>query len=166
MHQLPDFAASIAYLEDVITHPILSREQAGLDRMRALLQAMGDPHRDLAGIQIAGTNGKGSTTTMIAAILHAAGYRTGAFTSPHMQSYRERIAIDGLPVDEATWVAALNRLLPVLDRMEANALPGYTLGRAAFLEVLWAMACLIFVEQQVQMWRLRPGLGDAWIPRR
>src|SRR5271165_5328071 len=98
MQPLSDYAASIAYLEDLSTHPILPREQAGLSRMHALLQALGNPQRTLAGIQIAGTNGKGSTTTMVAAILHAAGYRTGAFTSPHMQTYRERIAIDGLPV--------------------------------------------------------------------
>jgi dihydrofolate synthase/folylpolyglutamate synthase len=164
MQQLADYAASIAYLEDLITHPILSREQAGLARIRVLLQAVGDPQHDLAGIQIAGTNGKGSTTTMLAAIVHAAGYRTGAFTSPHMQSYRERIAIDGLPVDEASWVAALNRLLPVLARMEANDLPGYSFGRAAFLEVLWAMACLIYAEQLVRFVAIETGLGGRLDP--
>jgi dihydrofolate synthase/folylpolyglutamate synthase len=164
MPPLADYAASIAYLEDLITHPILSREQAGLARMRALLQAVGNPHHGLPGIQIAGTNGKGSTTTMIAAIAHAAGHRTGAFTSPHMQTYRERIAIDGLPVAEASWVAALNRLLPALDRMEADDLPGYTFGRAAFLEVLWAMACLIFTGQQVRFVAIETGLGGRLDP--
>jgi dihydrofolate synthase/folylpolyglutamate synthase len=164
MQQLVDYAASIAYLEDLITHPILSRDQVGLARMRVLLQAMGNPQYDLAGIQIAGTNGKGSTTTMLAAIVHAAGYRTGAFTSPHMQSYRERIAIDGLPADEASWVAALNRLLPVLARMEANDLPGYSFGRAAFLEVLWAMACLIYAEQRVRFVAIETGLGGRLDP--
>ena len=82
----------------------MSREQAGLNRIQTLLAALGHPERKLSAVQIAGTTGKGSTTTMLAAVLREAGYRTGSFVSPHLQSYRERISVDGAPIDEATWV--------------------------------------------------------------
>src|SRR5947208_7725440 len=66
-----------------------------LDRMRRLLSLVGDPHLGLKAVHIAGTKGKGSTAAMLAAVLHAAGYRTGLYTSPHLERIEERIAIDG-----------------------------------------------------------------------
>lgn len=164
MDSLPDFAASVAYLEDLTAKSILPWKQAELRRAAALLAAVGDPQQRFATIQVAGTAGKGSTTTMAAAMLRRAGYRTGAFTSPHLQSYRERIAIDGAPIDEETWVRALRILQPVIARMEHNDLPDYTLGRPAFLEVLWAMAALIFVERGVQCAVVETGVGGRLDP--
>jgi dihydrofolate synthase/folylpolyglutamate synthase len=164
MRPLPDYAAAVAYLEDLTARPILSREEAGLARVETLLAAMGHPERRFATIQVAGTNGKGSTTTMAAAVLIRAGLRTGAFTSPHLQSYRERIALDGVPIDARSWVDLLNRLLPILARMEANDLPGYTYGRAAFLDVLWTMACLAFVERGVRCAVAETGQGGRLDP--
>ena len=161
---LSDFHATIRYLEELITRPILPREQVGLVRIQTLLAAIDHPERRFAAVQVAGTTGKGSTTTMTATILREAGYRTGAFVSPHLQSYRERIAVDGVPIDEASWVRLLNVLLPILDRMEGNDLPGYRGGRAAFLDVLWAMACLAFVERGVQYAVIETGLGGRLDP--
>lgn len=162
--QLAGYAAAISYIEGLTARPLLSHEEVGLARIEALLAAIGHPERRFTAIQVAGTNGKGSTTTMAAAILRSAGHRTGAFTSPHLQSYRERIAVDGDPLDAASWVRLLNRLLPVLARMEADDLPGYTYGRAAFLEVLWAMACLAFVEREVRCAAVETGLGGRLDP--
>src|SRR5213082_2245523 len=72
-----------------------------LDRMRALLARLGDPHRRLRIIHVAGSKGKGSTSAMLAAILCRAGYRTGLFTSPHLTGVEERIQIDGQPISRA-----------------------------------------------------------------
>ncbi|HWE62727.1 MAG TPA: Mur ligase family protein, partial [Chloroflexota bacterium] len=161
---LSDFTASISYLEELAARPILSWRDVGLQRMMALFAALGDPQRRFATIQVAGTAGKGSTTTMAAAILRAAGYRTGAFTSPHLQSYRERIAIDGEPIDEGSWLRAMRTVQPIAERMARNELPGYTLGRPAFLEILWAMAGLIFVEHGVQCAVVETGVGGRVDP--
>lgn len=161
---LPDFAATIAYLEHLAARPILSWKEAGLRRMIALFDALDNPQRRFATIQVAGTTGKGSTTSMAAAILGAAGYRTGAFTSPHLQSYRERIALDGEPVDEASWLRAMRVVHPIAERMARNDLPGYTLGRPAFLEILWAMAALLFVERGVQCAVVETGVGGRVDP--
>src|SRR5207253_9800440 len=70
----------------------------GLDRIRAVLAALGDPQNSFRSIHVAGTNGKGSTCAMIDAGLRAAGIRTGLFTSPHLIEPTERIVIDGMPV--------------------------------------------------------------------
>src|SRR6476620_6516921 len=70
----------------------------GLDRIRTVLAALGDPQGDFRVVHVAGTNGKGSTCAMIAAGLRAAGIRTGLFTSPHLQEPTERVQIDGVPV--------------------------------------------------------------------
>ena len=69
-----------------------------LDRMRALLHELGNPHRKLRLVHVAGTKGKGSTSAMLAGILQAAGYRVGLFTSPHLNDVSERIKIQGEPI--------------------------------------------------------------------
>src|SRR5687767_508676 len=66
-----------------------------LDRMRRLMSLLGDPHLGLKAVHIAGTKGKGSTAAMIASVLEAAGYRTGLYTSPHLERIEERIVVDG-----------------------------------------------------------------------
>ena len=70
----------------------------GLGRTRALLAALGDPHKALRFVHVAGTNGKGSTCAMLEAGLIAAGVRTGRFTSPHLERYEERVRVDGIEV--------------------------------------------------------------------
>jgi dihydrofolate synthase/folylpolyglutamate synthase len=78
----------------------------GLQRVRAVLEAMGQPDRTYPIVHVAGSKGKGSTSAFIAGIGRAAGYRCGLFTSPHLHSFRERIAIDGNPIDETTFAAS------------------------------------------------------------
>src|SRR5262249_33093181 len=79
-----------------------------LDRMRALLRALGDPQERFRIIHIAGSKGKGSTAAMLAAILKEAGYRTGLFTSPHLCRVEERIQVDGVPITGEELTALLN----------------------------------------------------------
>src|SRR5215467_5483203 len=83
----------------------------GLERMQAILGRLGDPHRRLGAIvHVAGTNGKGSTVAMIAALARAAGRRVATYTSPHLSCLRERIVIDGEMISEAAIVAAAERV--------------------------------------------------------
>ena len=81
----------------------------GLERIRAVLDALGNPEKAYRVVHVAGTNGKGSTCAMIAAGLQAAGVRTGLFTSPHLIEPTERIQIDGIPVSEARVLAGVRR---------------------------------------------------------
>src|SRR4051794_2193757 len=83
----------------------------GLERVNAALAELGDPHLDLACVHVAGTNGKGSTSAMVESIARAAGLRTGLYTSPHLCRFAERIRLDGEPIDDDAFAAALDRVL-------------------------------------------------------
>src|SRR5205085_4843193 len=116
-----------------------------LDRMRALLHRLGDPHQRLRSVHVAGSKGKGSTCAMLAAVLRAAGYRTGLFTSPHLTDVRERIQVDGelIPPDELAACADLVR--PAADALEAE---GQT---PTFFEVSTALGFVHFVRRAVNI---------------
>ena len=90
-----------------------------LDRIRALVTLLGDPQRAYPVIHITGTNGKTSTSRMTEALLRARGLRTGLFTSPHLSSVRERICVDGQPLDAERFVAAYEEIQPYLDVVDA-----------------------------------------------
>ena len=131
-----------------------------LDRMRALLDRLGNPQDKLRIVHVAGTKGKGSTSAMIAAVLQAAGYRTGLFTSPHLEKIEERIAIDGQPctADQfAELAAAVRPAVEALDQ-EAEAAGSGEHGPTYF-EIITAMALLCFVRHRVQAAVLEVGLG-------
>src|SRR5689334_21080609 len=85
-----------------------------LDRMRRLLSLLGDPHLGLKAIHIAGTKGKGSTAAMIASVLMAAGYRTGLYTSPHLERIEERVVIDGQPCPTDKFLALAAEVQPAV----------------------------------------------------
>ena len=106
----------------------------GLDRMSAILDELGHPEAGRRGALIAGTNGKGSTSAFLEAILRAAGLRTGMTPSPHLSSYTERVQLDGSPISEDDFAAAVAelrpRLAPVIARM----------GEPTEFEVLIALA--------------------------
>src|SRR6202022_3041864 len=85
-------------------------EQWKLGRTRALLDIAGAPDRRMRIALVAGTKGKGSTCAMLASILGAAGIRCGLYTKPHLQSYRERIRIDGTAIDGTAFAAAVDRM--------------------------------------------------------
>jgi dihydrofolate synthase/folylpolyglutamate synthase len=125
--------------------------QLGLERVEAALSRLGNPHKDLVAVTIAGTNGKGSTAAFLASILHTAGYRTALYTSPHLVSVTERIRIGGhtiLPSDFARWASM------VRDAIEAPPAIPLTL-----FETLTVMALGYFRERQVDIAVLEVGLG-------
>ncbi|MDI6870503.1 MAG: Mur ligase family protein [Bacillota bacterium] len=141
----------------------------GLDRIEALLAGLGHPERAFPAVQVAGTNGKGSTAAMLASILAAAGCRTGLYTSPHLESYRERLAIleersskrAGRPARICRRLVAGRRLASVLGRVMAVAdeVARGPAGAPTEFEVLTATAAQWFAEEQVDVAVLEVGLG-------
>ena len=128
--------------------------------MRTLLVRLGQPDAGLKIVHVAGTKGKGSTSAMIAAMLTAAGYRTGVFSSPHLERIEERFAVDGEPCGESELVALVDRLRPVVAAMDAEAAAeGDLQGGPTYFEVTTAMALVHFVERQVDAAVLEVGLG-------
>ncbi len=118
----------------------------GLDRVHAALAAVGHPERDLPAFHIAGSNGKGSVAAMVDAALAEAGIRRGLFTSPHLERFNERIAIDGAPIGDDAFAEALARAL-----VDAPDL--------TFFETLTVAAFLAFREAKIDVAVLEVGLG-------
>jgi dihydrofolate synthase/folylpolyglutamate synthase len=121
-----------------------------LDRLRALLARLGDPHRRLRVLHVAGSKGKGSTSAMLAAVLGRAGYRTGLFTSPHLCRVEERFQVDGQPITASELTVLLEE---VRDAARRSASP------PTFFEVATAVGFLHFVRRRVDAAVLEVGLG-------
>ncbi len=126
-----------------------------LDRMRHLLELMGNPHHRIPVIHVAGTKGKGSTCSMLACILKAAGYRCGLYISPHITAFEERMTVDGCQPDQLELVELVNRLLPIIDEMDH--LPGRM--QPTYFELATALAWQHFIEKNVDIAVLEVGLG-------
>ena len=125
----------------------------GLYRMEAILEALGNPERGLKSIHIAGTNGKGSTAAMVTAFAKAHGLRVGTFTSPHMDSIRERIQLDGVPLgEEPFWQAA-----SVIKEVESRLLEEW--GAFNYFEILTAMMFVVFQQEAVDLAIIEVGIG-------
>ena len=92
----------------------------GLGRTNTLLEKMGNPHKALKFVHIAGTNGKGSTAAMTASILRKAGYRTGLYTSPYIYTFGERMQVDGELISDEDLVAITEYVKPLADSMEES----------------------------------------------
>jgi dihydrofolate synthase/folylpolyglutamate synthase len=128
----------------------------GLERIRTLLRALGDPQDSFRSIHIAGTNGKGSTAAMIEAGLRAAGVRTGLYTSPHLIEPTERIRIAGTPVSERQFATAFDRVhRQALALIDADAIDGHP----TYFETVTAMAFLIFRDAGIDRAVVEVGLG-------
>lgn len=119
-----------------------------LNNTIALCKALGNPERKFKSIHIAGTNGKGSSSHMLAAILQTAGYKTGLYTSPHLKDFTERIKIDGNEVSHSFVVDFVQRMKPVLEDIQPS-----------FFETTVVMAFDYFAQQQVDIAVIEVGLG-------
>lgn len=125
----------------------------GLYRMEAILEALGNPERELKSIHIAGTNGKGSTAAMVTVFAKAHGLRVGTFTSPHMDSIRERIQLDGVPLrEESFWQAA-----SVVREVERLLFEEW--GAFNYFEILTAMMFVVFQQEAVDLAIIEVGIG-------
>jgi len=145
---------------EVTSLPPYQSRQLKLDRMRQLLSRLGQPDAGLKIVHVAGTKGKGSTSAMIAAMLTAAGYRTGLFSSPHLERIEERFAVDGQPCTADELVTLINRTKSDARAMdEEAAADGDPNGGPTYFELTTAMALLHFVERKTDAAILEVGLG-------
>ena len=125
-----------------------SAYKPGLDNTYRLMAHLGNPHERLHAVHVAGTNGKGSTSHLIAAALQAQGYKVGLFTSPHLVDFRERIRISGEMIPEETVVQFVANHRAFLDEL-----------RPSFFETTMALAFWYFAQQQVDIAVVEVGLG-------
>ncbi|MDI3340699.1 MAG: folylpolyglutamate synthase/dihydrofolate synthase family protein [Sphaerobacter sp.] len=157
-----DYREAIAYIiaragydRGFVANPF-DAETVGLQRTAWLLEALGRPEARVPALHIAGTKGKGSTAACAAAMLRAAGYRVGLYTSPHLHTFRERIQIDGAPIAPETF-AALTDEVAAANRRLAAAKPDW--GEATAFEVATALAFLAFARAAVDVAVVEVGLG-------
>ncbi len=144
----------------VIEDFLLEREQFGmrfgLERMRRLLEHLGDPQNDFPAVHVVGTNGKSSTTLMTAAALDAQGLTTGAFTSPHLVTFRERIELGGRMIDQERFREAGARVIAAIEVDDAGAEPD---DRVTQFEAISAIAFCAFSDAGVEVAVVEAGLG-------
>lgn len=147
--------------EEIVARAPEHDVQPTLDRVHAVLELLGEPQRAAPVIHVAGTNGKTSTARAIETLLGARGLRTGRFTSPHLHTVRERIAIDGEPISREAFVAAWEDVAPVValvdERSQAAGGP-----RLSFFEVFTVMAFAAFADAPVDVVVLEVGMGGRW----
>ncbi|MDR1490189.1 MAG: bifunctional folylpolyglutamate synthase/dihydrofolate synthase [Desulfovibrio sp.] len=141
-----DFAALAAYLEGLC----LFRMRPGLERTRAVLQRLGLERAPYTAVQVVGTNGKGSTSVMLARLAEEHGLKTGLYTSPHFVSMRERVRVNRAMLSEAAWTELGNRLL----RAGAETL--------SWFEFTTCLCVLAFAEAGVDLAVMESGLGGTW----
>jgi dihydrofolate synthase/folylpolyglutamate synthase len=122
--------------------------KADLNNTIALLEAIGNPHRDQNWIHVAGTNGKGSVSSLLAATLTQHGYKTGLYTSPHLLDFTERIRIDGKCIEEKTVIDFMNEIHETLDRIKPS-----------FFEITVALAFYYFRAEKIDIGVIEVGLG-------
>jgi dihydrofolate synthase / folylpolyglutamate synthase len=123
----------------------------GLRNISLLAGYLGNPERSYPTIHIAGTNGKGSTASMIASVLTASGYRTGLYTSPHLTDFRERIRVDGRKIPEELLAFYVEALRPAISRIKAT-----------FFEATTAIAFQYFSDEKVDIAVIETGLGGRF----
>jgi len=132
---------------------------AGLERMRRLVEALGNPQRAYRTIHVAGSKGKGSTVAYAAAILTATGRTTGRYTSPHLMDWRERIAVDGVDISEADFDRVVSYVDSTMVRLEVER-PGGTPHNA--IELLTAAAFVHFAEVGCEAAVIEVGIGGRF----
>ncbi|SDY15495.1 dihydrofolate synthase / folylpolyglutamate synthase [Amycolatopsis xylanica] len=129
-------------------------------RISALLHLLGEPHRGYPVLHVAGTNGKGSTTRMIDALLTRMGLRVGRYTSPHLQLVTERIALDGQPISAAKYVDLYEDIAPFVSMVDGAGGPD-AVPMSKF-EVLTGMAFAAFADAPVEAAVIETGMGGTW----
>src|SRR5471032_403023 len=151
-----DFSDAKRLLQAATNESLSRRFPGRLDRMRAFLAACGNPEREFRSIHVGGTAVKGSTATMCAAILSAAGYRVGLHTKPHLHSVTERARIDVLAVSEERFADLLFGMLSAIDTMASTEW-----GRPSYFELLVALTFRYFAEEHVDVAVVEVGIGGS-----
>lgn len=145
-----------AMAPELATQTGQTRRKFSLDEVGTLLAALGNPHRTFPSVLIAGTNGKGSTASTLAAILSVSGLRTGLYTSPHLSRPNERIRIDGVEIPDADFAERFFRVRTAAQKLVEE---GKLAQLPSFFETLTAMAFLHFAEPAIEIAVLEVGMG-------
>ena len=151
------YQAALDYVLSFADYERASRSAVVFDlsRIEALLRILGEPHLAAKSVHIAGTKGKGSTSAMIASVLTASGYITGLYTSPHLHTIRERIQVDGKPIEENEFANLVEKLKPEVEAMNRLG----SLGELTTFEILTTLAFVYFKENKVDFQVMETGLG-------
>jgi len=163
--RLRTYRDATTFLESLVRTPPRTREERerlGLAPIESLLDRIGNPHRRLAAVHITGSKGKGSTALYLEALLAAAGFRPGTFTSPHLEDWNERIRIAGAPIGRGPFVEAMERVRPAIEdlhRAEADTAP-------AFFDALVAAAFHALADADVDIAVIEAGIGARLDPTR
>ncbi len=157
-HRLPirTYEAALKYLYSQTDYERMIRVRYNADtfslaRMRTLLKKLQDPHKNLRCVHIAGTKGKGSTATMLAAMLQACGYKVGLYTSPHLLDIRERIQINSEPINRGILTKYINKVGLAVEQMGKD--------KPTFFEIFTAIAFSYFADEKVDIAVIEAGLG-------
>lgn len=159
---VPATSSVVGFAEFLAVEAALDRRwpetvlEPSTDRIAALVDALGDPHRGYPVVHLTGTNGKTSTARMIDALLTEIGLRTGRYTSPHLQRATERINIDNRPVTPERYVEIYRDVEPFLELVDGKH------GRLSKFEVLTAMGFAAFADAPVEAGIVEVGLGGTW----
>jgi dihydrofolate synthase / folylpolyglutamate synthase len=150
-----------SYERGLISDPFgdLARAEQGLQRMRALLAALGNPHLDVPAVHIAGSKGKGSTGAFIASAAMQAGHKVGFYTSPHLHRFPERFATDGLPLPDLEFAAETRAVAAAARQLETSQ---PEIGQVTTFEMLTAMAFNAFARQGCGLTVIEVGLGGRY----
>src|SRR5471030_86856 len=135
--------------------------EPSLDRIAAVMELLGDPQHAFPAIHITGTNGKTSTTRIIESMLLELGLSTGRFTSPHLHNIRERIALNGNPIDAERFIASYEDVLPFIDMVDARSALDNA-PQLTYFEVLVAVAYAAFADAPVDVAIVEVGMGGSW----
>ncbi|MFC1892902.1 bifunctional folylpolyglutamate synthase/dihydrofolate synthase [Chloroflexota bacterium] len=158
-----DYQQAIDYLSSYTDYEVLPRlahnaVNYDLRRVTELLSRIGNPHRRVRSVHIAGTNGKGSIAAMVASVLTASGYTTGLYTSPHLHTWRERVRVDGELISEEELAAIVTGLQPEAEAVNLKA----TYGRLTTFELLTSLAFAYFAERGAHFQVLEVGMGGQF----
>lgn len=147
------FAQAQTYLLGTINETASRRLPNRLDRMRALLDALGNPQARYPTLHVGGTSGKGSSATMASAALHAAGKNVGLHAKPHLSSVTERARINGAAIDEVRFGSIVGEMMPAIEAVAKDH------GRPSYYETLLAIAFVYFAEERVDIAVVEVGVG-------
>ncbi|MDL9979598.1 bifunctional folylpolyglutamate synthase/dihydrofolate synthase [Microbacterium sp. ASV49] len=151
---------------DAVYAELLTRQgerwvQPRVERTQRLLDFLDNPQRTYRVVHVTGTNGKTSTSRMIESLLRAHGLRTGLFTSPHLERFTERIAVDGKPADDGAVADAWEELAPFVALVDAE-LATQDEAPLTFFELLTALAFVVFADAPVDVAVIEVGMGGSW----
>jgi dihydrofolate synthase/folylpolyglutamate synthase len=149
-------ASEFTQIEAELLQRGFTRMVFDIGKVRELLDVLGSPQRAYPAIHLTGTNGKTSTARMIDSLLRAHGLHTGRYTSPHLETVRERISLDGEPVDEERFAAVYAEVGPVAELLDARHDEPLT-----FFDITTALAFATFADAPVDVAVVEVGLGGT-----